>query len=471
MKHALYSSVALIALAAGCVDEQAASQREARERLGQVVSLIAQADQGFVPKDSETELSLDVDGKTATDKTADIQAYRQDVLGQAAKELESIVEHGSVAQQVSVRRLLADVYASQTRFESREAMLQWAALADRSATLMSFLGSVDHADARIRLLTPDEAPLLARLKEDKASTQQRLKKFRLEATLLRKRSSDMSAQIDKLQSQADAQAQLSQQFGAQALQTTNSDEQYDLYDQAAAADRRTSAAAANAQELKVSLDVINSELAIIEKQIQLADQAIRTLNDQIASAQRRQSTAMYDEATASKKRTVDAFMQQFDQINQAYAQSVESPLEHATEKMTRAIDLLTLTLDLSDQDERLVQLEQLAHTVGLVHLLADRIQAMGSYGYTLIVISQTATRLMPDRSSRVMDMAKLLHDKQRRLIETAKQTISTAISVADQISRSTAEGDPLANIAKQQSQRLEAYRQRIDSFRLASPQV
>ncbi len=456
---------------AGCGDEQAASRREVDHQLAKVMTLIDKAESGFVPQGSETEFHHDLGGQPVVQTKADLQAYRQRVLSEAAQELESLRNAGSTVQQVSARRVLADIYASQARDRLTKAMSRWAGLADRSAALINDLGAVGRAEVRVQLLDTDETVLLAELRKNRVATEQRIQHFEEDTLRLRRRAADLGQKIDQLKGDSEEAARHAQQLHGQALVATDSQQQYELHDQSATVDRRANVASAAAQEIGVQLDVIESELAVLSVRQQLEEQAIQTLNKQIVSAQERQARESHKLAVQSKSKTVQEMVSDFSQITDEYVRGVEGELDLTATKMNDAVEQLDAVSVASPRTELLLQLERLGHMADMTHVLTDHIVVAGCHGHTLAVIAQQARALMPDQVATLSERAKRVYTKQRELIESTKQRISDAMAICEQL-RMNATGDErfVADLATELSGRLESYRDRIDTHRLSPPQ-
>ncbi len=467
---ALIGLVLGLGLLGACSDDQAGNQA-VHERFNKAVQILAKADQGYVPQGGETPSPLSVGDQRVTENKPDLQAYRQKVLAEAAVELEAILDRGSRAQQLATRRILADVYASQGRYGARQAMVHWASIADRSATLMSFLGSVDRADSHVHLFDLDEGPLLKQLRQDRADAQGRIKGFQKQTDKLNQQASKLNQQIDALKQEAQSATERARQLHGQALLATQGSEQYDLYDQSAQEDRRANAASTEVQKLEVELDVVKSELSVLDRQIRLARGASETLDKQISAAQRRQSRGLHQKAQAAKSEAIDQMVVHFNQIEQDYLDTVQGQMDQVIEKMSRVVELMAgAEAPRGDRDaQQSLELERLAHMVSMVHVLTEHILAASSHGHTLTIIAQQAQRLMPQQALMFDDHTQQIYKKQQEVIQTAKRTISDAVLIAQSISQGLGQGNPLADIATQQSQRLEAYRRRIDQLRLSPP--
>jgi len=454
----------------GCADDEASARRAAGDRFNRVVTMLSQAEQGFVPEGGETEDQITVNGQSVTEKKADLQAYRQEILAEASKELEAILDMGSASQQGATRRMLADLYASQVRYEVRRAMVVWAELADQEATFMSHLGSVSRADSRMRLSDTDETPLLNQLQKDHRLTGQRIEGLQKQTSGLRSRIAELNNRVDKLNAVSARATQRTQRLHAQALQATERSKQYDLYDQSAQETRRANKAAAKAQELGVTLEVLRSELSVVGTSTRLAQEATRVLDKQIIGTKQRQTKPLYQKAKKTKAKEVEQLLSQFNLIIKEYDQGVDAKLSQAANKMSDAIDLLTVMAKQSSDRKHLIQFEQLAHMVTMTHVLTEQILAAGSHGHTLAIVGGHARRLMPSQAPLLTHAAEQVYKKQQKLIEKAKRMISEASTVLGEVNSGAAGDDAISQITKQQSKRLETYRQRINSLRLVSPQ-
>ncbi len=467
-----FSILALVVAAAaciGCTDQETAKQRAARHRFEQAMTLMAHAERGVVPKGGEIQSKVEVDGQTATETKADLQAYRQATLDQAVSELQAILDMGTITQQTATRRVLSDIYASQVRHTTRQAMLQWATLADKDATLISYLATVDRAQARVTMFDTDETQLIEQLNEDRSATHQRLAQAKETAQNLAQEAAKYQQKIQQLTTTADATTDRARQLQSQALQATNNTKQYDLYDKAATADRRSNIAMAEAQRLDVTKEILASELKIAQAQARIAQQAIQTIDQQIADAQQRQKRPLYKQAVASANTAADEMAKQFNQVKDEYEQTVESPLDQANEKIDEAIDLLAvIASESAGNNKGLLELERLARMVDKAHVLTNHITAAGGHGGVLNAMDQQTHRLIPDNAKLFNTEANRVYNKQQKLIEQAKQTISQATTLSTTVTKNLKD-ESMAEIAKGLAKRLEDYRKNIDKLRLTAP--
>jgi len=469
VRQAVYTMMIGASLLVGCVDEQAANRRAVRKQFMEVMKLIATADQGYVPNGQEIEIQLTVGNKQITETRSDLQAFRQQVLTDSAKQLQEILEIGSPSQTTSARRVLGDVYASQARYSLLQAMTSWAALADQSASLISYLESVDWADSRVRRFDTDERPLLTEYQKDQQAYQGKIKDFAQQITQLGHQIRKLNDKIETLNNKSEEAAQKAQALQGLALVTTDGDKQYNLYNQASTADRKANIASTTALKLGVLLDIQNSELALLVKRHLIAQDAIKTLDKQIAAAKKRQGRLPYKQALSQKTQAITKLIAVLNQITSDYTSLVENRLEFAAEKMNDAMDQIDLPN--SGQVDRLAQIEQLGRMCDMTHVLTEHVLVSGSHGKTLAVIASQTNRLIPDQAAMTMDMAQQMYVKQKDLIQLVKQIISDATASCNQLSRGLADSDPRAQLPKEQMQRLESYRRQIDKQRLPPPKI
>jgi len=283
-------TMAGLGLLAACSDPSVSERRAAREQVQQAMALVTDAETGFVPQGQESTVSVQIDGRTVKDQQADLQAHRQEVLGQAADKLKPMLDKGSVSQQVAVRQLLADIYASNASYQSRHAMTQWAILANRGATLLSYIFSIDRTTARANSFQNDEAPLLAQLQQNQQETEHRINNLQDQVDQLQQQIGQLSQHIRDREAQVNEAVAHAQQLKDQAF-VSHGPSRYTLYDEATQAQRRADRASSQAEQAQVKLDVFQSELAILEKQLHLALETGQIIDQEIANAQQRQRRA------------------------------------------------------------------------------------------------------------------------------------------------------------------------------------
>ena len=456
--------------ASACVDDQAAQRQAIQKQLQEVLALMAQVEQKVVPEGQETESRLEVDGKTVTQTTANLQAYRNATLTEASQKLEKLLKQisssGSVPQQVVSRRLLADVCVAQVRYQTQQALVDWSDLADREAALLSYLGKIRRADSNVRLFDEDVTPLLKKLDQNKKRHQNQIKQFLVEIGQINKRLIDLNQRKNNHNAEALKARAEAEEIIAQAMRSSQTHEQYDLHDQAVTVERQADVASAKAQQLQSQIEAVQSERGLLKKQVNLARQAVQNWQEKIDTVQKQQNLKLQDKALDEKDKVVQEMIVQFNKIIEDYAKTVQIPLDNAVEKIDDAIGLLNEAADMvSTQQKKQLHLDQLTQMVNKTNILTGHVLTAGSHGHTLTAINQQARKLMPNHSV-FRDKAKKVYDKQRSLIEKAKQSINNATELSKQIIGQAAGDNLFANNAKKHAERLEEYRRRIEDLRL-----
>ncbi|MEE9212120.1 MAG: hypothetical protein V3U29_05645 [Phycisphaeraceae bacterium] len=448
-------AIVMLALLTGCSDRSAREHAEKQKALNEALELFRQAESGYVPEQTGM-------------KSADLAGYRQKKLKDAADTLRQVTDtsSGPAWVRLQANQLLAEADASAARATARDAMGNWASLANRSATLLSLLGIAEQAASRMTLFDVDQTPLVNRLLDDQNNTQRTLGELRRAAAQLNEKIDELTTSITQLtdkrdQTLANAQRVREQAFGAEGQQ------KYDLEDEAASIVRTANSLDAQAQHLGVKHNVFNSELNRVEHQIQLAEEVLAAIGRQIDDANNHQlaSQQQIEAARADRDAAVDQLETEFHSIAQDYRQKVEQPLGQAAQTMTDAVSALEQAQKLAKSaDRQAVQLELVSAQVGQVYILTNHIIACGDFGHTTAAIAAGADRLAPDRRNFAEQYHKL-RQVQARLIQEALATIEAAKSVAQALADG-GHSNEVREIANEQLAHLDNYARRIGTAQL-----
>lgn len=444
---------AMVALLWGCADEQATDSVQLRE----AAALISKSEEGFVPPG----------------ETSDLQTYRQKLLSQAAEQLKAALEAGTPEQQVAARQLLADVYASRVRYLQRQAMANWADLANDGVILVSYLMAVDRADSRARLLSADESPLLGELRLDRESTHTQLSQAQQDADGLRRKVSELTAQADQLKGQAGEALAQSQQARSQALAAQGA-ERFALEDQAAELERRAEVSGSEAEALTVQASVYQDELVLLNKQVELLRGALKAIEEHVSVVEKRQQEAasLVRESQSAKSDALAKMTSQLEELNEAYVERVDKPMADAVATIDEALGLIAGALErAAGSDKRAVQQDRLAHLITKSQLLADHVVITNSRAQLLGMIARQAHRLIPDQARSFSESAQSMQDQRDGFAQDFQQTLEEAANLVTSLTEGAPEGDPVAVVAQQQQERLENCKRRVTEALLAPPQA
>jgi hypothetical protein len=443
----------------GCADRQAAQHASAAAKLELALDAIDQAGQGYVP----------VSGGQSTHDT--LEAFRRAKLNEAATLLDEVIKLGSPLQQQGARLLLADIHASTAREARRDGMNAWADMANRSAALISTVVAIQRSATRGESLRVDDSLLLRNLQSERDDTGRLLGEYKDTLTKLDKNIKDLQANIERLNQQrqtfvAEAQALRDQAFAASGSQ------RYDLYNKAAEVTRKAEQTGAEADKLKVNLDIYQSERVILLRQIQAAERFLESVTAQIADTQQRtgQMHAAADDSEQRRDDLIKSLGADVVALAAEYDAQVETRLDEATEAMNQAVAVSQAAVDAGGEGSRAARLELLGKITTRVHILTSHILAKGDFGQTLTVIADRAGGgdhpLMPQQAESFNSSVARIADEQRALIAEAFDAISQGQEVAMALIEGASETDPGAAIARAQQSQLDSYRQRIARIRM-----
>ena len=477
--------IALMVLCAGfwasCADSTVQEQMEVREQFLKAVALVQQAQQGFVPKGQEVKLTANkagashatgaqsADSPYAPVLSADLRAYRQGVLAQAVQILEPLLNRGTNQQKANTKRLLSEILTSQVNETTEQAISAWADLASHAANLVNYKASIDHDQARIRLLAGGDDPLLAQLRQDQDRHHQQISSIQSQASSLRAQIQDNTAKIETLTSESHEQLQKAERLRNDAF-SSHGDMQYEMYDQAAATQRHGENAAAEAQQLKAHRDLLTRQLAAEEIRLREAENALAAAREQVAQTEQRQRQRVQErEKTQAAQRTVLSKLDRdFKQFTTRYAETVDQPLDAASQQVQRAVKLVKDAVAMTRQDKRSVQLELLARMTQQAAVLSDYILITGSHDHLLAALFDRTPRSAVGGGNLVTVTSSELGAKHRELIESAVGVIEEAVGLAEQLRSGVADQDPYAARVSEQVDVLDRYRKQIKMIQSGS---
>jgi len=447
------------ALMVGCADQQAAQHASAKAKFDQALAALDQAGQGYVPVSGDQPVQPTLDG------------FRRAKLNEAAAFLDDVVKLGSPLQQQGARLLLADIHASAAREARRDGMDAWADMANRSAALINTIVAIQRSAGRAESLRVDDSLLLRNLESERDNTSRLLGEYKHTLTDLDKRIVDLQGNIERLDQKRQEFVAQAQSLRDQAFAASGT-ERYDLYNQAAEVTRKAEQTGAEADKLKVNLDIYQSERLILQRQILAADRFLESVTAQIADTQQRtgEMHAAADESEQRRDDLMQSLRENVDALAAEYDANVETKLDEATDAIVLAVAVGQEAVDAGGEGVRAAKLELLGKITTRVHILTSHILAKGDLGQTLAVLADRAGGgdhpLMPEQAESFQKSVARLAEEQRALIADAFDAISQGQEVASELIQGAAETDPGAAIARAQQSQLDSYRQRIARIRM-----
>lgn len=421
----------MVALLAGCVDENAHQQAKAREEFTKAVALVRDAQVGYVPKGQEP---AGADGKTSHD----LQQFRQNKLAEASKALTALLNSGPDSQKAAVRRLLADIEASASRYQARAALTQWTDISRRSGHLIFLLSEVDRAASRAGSFNPDaRTPLINSFKDRTTAAERKLADEQLSASGLQPKINELTAQRDKLKSDGEAQIARAQALRDEAF-VAEGDEQVKLHDQADTAERTGQKAIAASREAATKLELFENEMKIVAKQIELAKEALDQLSKQASVAEKAQAQTrgLRDAAVSDQAAAVDALVKELAETSKDFAQ-IETGFTSAEDHAAKATDHLKQALG---SEKGLAQFELLSRQINRIDILTQHQMALDTFRRTLDTIAGQTERLMPGRTV-FAEAARSLQERQDAVSNSLSALIGESLGLASELATTYAKDD------------------------------
>jgi hypothetical protein len=431
---------------AGC--GEAGSQQAAGEKnLLAAIERIDQAHQGFVPA------SMSTDGVPM-----ELQTYRQDTLNDALAQLEKVIQSGTPQQQAAARRLFAEISASASRHLARQALAEYANLAARSTAMLSYLAAADRAAARAALFVSDDAAVTAELESARQTQLGQQQELQQRIEQLQSQRDQHEQQLAQSRQQADQAVAAASDFRQQAFVATG-DEQYDLYDKAAEQDRVASSASAEAEKHRMALDVLDSQLVVLDRQQQLVRELLTDLEQEANEAAEQMQLAKQSAAAAEddRKEAAQALAQEFEQVMAVYEQAVDGQFDQAAQRIAQAVQAVENVASQSAAERQAVQSDLLAALNEQTHTLTQHAIVAAGMAHTVGALAAGSERLGLPTAPMLTQALDQLKTKQDALIEQARAAVTAGQELTTALLDEVSEDSPMATFAQAQAKQLQTY--------------
>ncbi len=462
MRHCRLLIIAALGMSA-CEDQDAAKRADAERAFQEAVSLVAQSERGYRPVGDNDQFAHD-----------SLEEYRQVRVDEAIAELERVIKSPSPVQRQAAHVLLADLNASMARVAQRQGADAWADLANRSAGLIAILVAIDSSNSRAQSLDTDDAPLIRRLEGDRDAVKSTIKDETASLDDLTQRVADLNQQIKQLNDQRQTATDQAQQYREQAF-TKSGDARYDLYDNAANADREAFQIATKAEGLRVKLDVYSSEITVLRRRIDSGEKFVGSVDQQIDDTQQRREVLQADVAgaRAAMETHIKNLTALIERLAGDYDTKVDAPLGAAVQRVDKALEHIEAAITDAGSDADSVRLEKLGKLLTKVDILTTHVMAQGDLGQKLGV---AASRVIEPDYPQMVELRKQFADsvvqvaaRQGVLISQAKVVIEQGRILANELAASS---DTVVQAgAAAQLDRLNAYDGRLGDLQLPGAQI
>jgi len=450
----------IAAMVPACSDPQAEEKARQIELFDKAVARYRDAQKGYVPKGSEERQPQ------SKAPVSDLAVYRLKTLDMAAGELSRLTTTGTPGRQVAAARMLAECHAAAARNEARLALSDWTAMTNRSARLLALMVAVDRASSRAGLLRDDSADAVAKLQAQAQDYERAIDQNSTAAQKLEAQISELKGKIAVLQETSTKELNAGRAL-RQDLMGQGGAVQFEIYQKAAAAERRGNVASSEAQQLSAQVDVFSGEANILRTRVGLDAKSAEAVKGRITELQEqaRQTRAARDEALRAKADFEQQLLAERDEIGKVYGDQVENRLYvNSASAKVRAEEAIKVTKEArskssSPNDKRWITLDLLAQQTMLAQILADFVTASGSYAQTLEVLDSQAKRLMPNAN--FGETATLIRGTQSKAAEEAKAVLGEATNLASELA-TDANGTVLADFVVKYQAELASATTRID---------
>jgi len=419
----------MMGLQVGCKDEEAAQRAQVARSFDNVVELLADASQGWAPRPDSGE------------DRADLQAHRRQKLEEIRESLSDRLEEGSAAQKITTRQILSEVHASAARQATRGSMTDMHVVNSRATLLMTYAVAAKQAETRAIERAGFDDAILGDLNTKLREAELALENMRAAESRLRDQAETLNQQITEQAAIQDRKTASATKLRDQAF-VAEGQKRLDLELKAIDEHRLADIASTRAEELKLKKSGVESELAILTKQIEATEEARDAFRGQIASLseQRSQRQQAMQRAEQDVEQAKAELAQAFETVNSMYVKFVRQPMEQATERAARAVELMDEAVAMADStNRRSLRMELLGRRIDQVFVLTQRNQARRGYSSTL--------RMIAGYEPRAQQAFEELRTHFVETFEQATQLISVAKEQATEIKNQGGDNDELSRQA------------------------
>ena len=455
-------SLSLLLLASifplGCGENQVAKEtNQARAEFAKVVGMVQEVKQGFLH--SEKGLAAMGDYKPAMVKFDDaamkeamkeghLRGYQAALIAQAEGQLKGLVNRGQTSQKVAAHQLLASLHLASAAFDQRAAMKLSDALADPSASIETFLLSIERTGALAGRFSNDDKPVVEKWTQNQEVVAATVTKLKSEDAELTKEIEGLTKQIaDETAKREDAFKRASA-LRAEAFPKKGK-EQYDLHIQSIEAEREGQAANTKVDEYTVALNLAKAKQSLLQRELGITQKWEQTLAAGLGDAEKRKSTLEAFEKTVTDERnaTVTRLTEDFGRFSEGYNVSVSTKLDGAISKVTEAIDTLKKADAMATGEAKVaVKFDLLDALIAKLNTQADSIVASSRFGTIAEQVRSRAAAVMPQAAAPLTEATTAVRAKLDDLVAKSLSTVSEINALtADAALSGIREGDALGD--------------------------
>lgn len=455
--------VALSMVGLGFVAQVGCDQQEAaHSKLDAAVEIFETAHRGYVPS------------KQGEQESQELQAYRQQALEPAVTKLKEVLQSAdaSAGEKVTAGRLLASVHLSRARFDQREATNEYASLAGRSTTLLTYLRVVEDAVSRVAMLSQStEAKTVATLQQEIQRQQTNQKSYEQGYTDAAGQKQpgldEVQAKLKDLQAQREQKLKTADEIAAKAAAlrqqafVAQGQAQYDLYDQADKIAREAAAARVQAEQLAVQIEVLQAQQAMLQVMIREAEQVAKDTASRIEEIHKQEQAkqAKLAEVKTQLSEASDTLMQEFSETVRVFEEAVQAKFDAANQRATQAIAALKQAVGQArGNDQMAVKADLLSAYVDQADILSNQAILTHSFSEILGLVAQSGQKALPQQAQQLTDAHQATASKQQAVATAANEAIAAGLELATELANRAQGESNLAMLVQDQQQRLQGYR-------------
>jgi chromosome segregation ATPase len=398
----------------------------------------------------------------ASDEPVPLMQHRRENLEDASRKLRSVVDQGTAAQQTTARRLLADLASSLARMDAQQAAAAYGEIAPESVQLVSLAMAADRAAARAQLLDQRQPAVIEALRTQIREEEARLAELRASAEQTQRQIDGERAALERIENQRDQAMARAQELRSQAFVAEGA-EGFRLADDAAAVEREGTIAAAEGDRRQLTIDMLQSQLSVVESQLRLTTEVIEELNSRVAAAQRRQGEIEQASIDAIRARDeqIAALSERLGDVLSAFRERVDGRLQQASQRLGEAVQHLQAAEGGADRDIRdHVQLDLLTARAMQVHLYAEHLMLTAAFHDLLRTLQQSIASLDGVEAPGLAEAVQQLAEQRTALAAEATQAIQSGQQLAAQLANAP---ESVASVAAEHTRRLAGYQQRLQA--------
>ncbi|MBB6428347.1 hypothetical protein [Algisphaera agarilytica] len=429
----LAGSISLTGAMVGC-DEQIAQTAKARAELGEAITVLDEAEQGFAYGEG------------------DYSKARMDLLSEAESKLKAVIAQDvDQLAKSGAHRLLAGVSSSKANASIDKAAKGFTQINGQSAGLFNQLGTVQRINALIVSRTGDGGEIIAALDEGQGLIKQSKAAVNASLAELSVQREAATLNAEKFNGQAASHLTRAQEFEEQSRVAPNDEVKQEVFTKAYSAEIDAQEAQRLAQEQEITAKLVSEQIASLKKEIELWDKMSAQLTELKKRVEAEGAAAARDLDSAGGERVLGMtnVAEGVDLLVGLYNDNVDANLAAATAGMNDAISQLDSAIRFADAaDRKTLRFEQLGAKAELAGVLSRHANYAGDFSQMLASVLESPAVAGAPAAAEFQSKRDQYANQAAELAKQAREVITDGLAQTEEMTGEDVVGQATQGLAQ-----------------------